>query len=415
MVALASLTDFANMTGPTINRTEDEILQEACFHAYSYGALLAGKGKESVFSGGSELREILLMTDAGTSQDYGVGQPFNYNTAQLSVKVRADWRYRTANTSYHDQEMILNGPSKMTGANRFQTFKRFWTKIQKQLWTDVWNGLEGVPWAVPSTTNMESTNGLAPYSIPCFVNEAPNGLFNNQTGDVWTTVEGLANNVPLSQRWRNHVEAYSDTIPFAPTAGPTTTTYNTIVQGLDDAFADAKFDQPVGPHGEQFENDDLAQQMVFTTKKGINEYKKLIRLSNDHFTSNGNDAALPGGAIYQGHKMYRVDKLESTALYRNVAGNALVTEGDTNALGRGPRFYVINSKYLHPMVHDERKFYITPLITPANQPFSHTLVFDHYHQIWCISRQRQVIVSPGAVTGTFPSQTYTPAQVFAAY
>ena len=38
---------------------------------------------------------------------------------------------------------------------------------------------------------MESEDGTEPYSIPAFVNEDTNGLFNPQASAAWTTVEGI--------------------------------------------------------------------------------------------------------------------------------------------------------------------------------------------------------------------------------
>ena|SRR5690349_7922600 len=416
-VTLPSLLDFIEATGPTIFTRPEALVNDAAKHTYSFWRFLRGKPMSKVLQGGSEIRDDIMLSEPQTYAEYQTGDVFTYPTSQLLTRWKIDWRFCKDHMAWHDQEVLLNQGSGMSAGAVFQQYKDFWEKLQRGMWTSVYNGMERMLWAVPDKTKMEASDGKTPYSLPCFINEQTDTLFNKQTtagpGGAWTTVEQIDPTATGKLNWRNQMVGYTDVGIFVPTGGPVTTASRTLIEALDDAIEDVKFIPPNGTKEQYFEDGELDSQVLFTTKKGKNEVRRLQRRDNDEYVSGKADAYNPRPK-HAGFDLVRVEQLESTALYKN-ATTGLVTEGDTNAAGRGPRIYVVNGNYIMACFHALRYFHMTDTLTPYDQPFSHAKVVDIWTNNVCRSRMRQAIVTPGSVAGAYPAQILTAAQVYGAY
>jgi hypothetical protein len=108
-----------------------------------------------------------------------------------------------------------------------------------------------------------------------------------------------------------------------------------------------------------------------------------------------------------------VPQLDAAPLY--TTGSALTTEGDSSASGRGPRYYLLNAKYLKTVFHKDKYFVRKPPMSPFNQPFTKTVYINSYFNNVCTARHTHAIITPGTTTGTFPSTSLTASQVYSAY
>lgn len=422
-VTLPSLLDFIESAGPTLYSDPTQIINDAALHTYSFWRLLLGRPMSEVLQGGSEIRDDLMLTTSNTFSDYQIGDVFSYVRSDILTRWKIDWRFNKAYMIWHDQEVVLNGgQGQMTEDAMFQQYKVFWDKLQRQLWTDVYNGLEAQMWAVPDKTKQEAPDGKTPYSLPCFICEETNTLPHSQTtagpGGAWTTVENIDPTAVGKTKWRNQINGYAATHPLTATTpgnlGTTAPPARTMINALDDAIEDVKFIPPNGTKTQYFESAELNNQCLFTTKFGKNELIRLMRQDQDSYVSKDRQDAHYGFPKYAGFDIVRVEALETTALYKN-ATTGLVTEGDTNAAGRGPRIYVTNGNYIRGTFHKDKFFEMTDVLTNPSQPFTHVKVLDLYTNNACRSRARHSIVTPGSVAGAWPNQTLTPAQVYPAY
>lgn len=415
-VSLPSLLDFIEATGPTILTDPKNLVNDAARQTYTFWRFLKGKPLSEVLQGGSEIRDDLMLSDSGTFSAYQTGDVFSYPTSQILTRWKVNWRFSKDHMAWHDQEVLLNSHAGMSESAVFQQYKDFWDKLQRNMWSSVYRGLDDQLFAVPDNAGMEADDGKIPYGLFAFINDHPNTLFTLGPSGSFTTVEKIDPTASGKQRWRNQVFGYERDNAWIPNADPgvNAVTPRTIIEALDDAMEDVRFIPPEGAKQQYFESGLLDAQLFITSKKGKNEIVRLGRRTSDAFLSMRDDTHVPNPR-YAGYDILRSVPMDTGAYYRNAAGTALVTEGDTNAAGRGPRVLVVNGNYIKGVFHSLRYFHMTDVLTPYDQPFSHSKVVDIWHNTVCRSRMRQAIVTPGTVAGVFPSQVLTPTLVYPAF
>lgn len=416
---LVAFPDWLEATGPAVLTAPEDLINDAVRVTYSFWRLLVGKPMSELVSGGSEIRDWIMLNVQRTFDHYRTNDVFNYNAKNSLTRWTGQWRFSRDYMRWTDQEVGLNDASGMTDEAIFQQYKDFQDKLERELWTSIYEGLELSMWAMPNRLQMESNDGKAPYSFPCFMNEGPNRMFNNLQaggGGQWTQLMGINNTDPGKERWKNHIYGYNSTLaPQNNAAAPTTGAKGrTIISGLNEGYVRAGYQPPKTRHAKFFESpESAAQKVIFTSSMGALEMQELYWSGNDRW-KNANDP-MNGPIQFGSAEIVQVEALDSQPLYVNDTGTGMVTEGAATAAGLGPRFYCCNTKYAKAIFNRNRFFERTPILTPYDQPYSHVQVVDIWWQILFRSRMRSVLVSPGAVTGAFPFQTYTPAKVYAAY
>jgi hypothetical protein len=422
--------DFMEVTGPAYLTGPDTIINEAVERRYLWGDLV--KGKERAIQGGTEIRETLMTSDGSTFQYYQPNETFSWQNPQVLDTVSADWRFAVDHLAWTDHEVELNAGDGLSKDALKVAYKRLKRAKEQRMVTSLVNGLEASLWATPwgQSSEMESSSGKLPYSIPCFITENGKSLGGNWVGYTpagpsdWTsTVAGID---PDDQAvWGNQIVFYDKGLSanagaVAQAAGyeeyhideSTEVVHNVygLITSFDEMFLKLDF-RPPSTSAEYFENASMNQQKIVCSRRGVNEYKRALRDSNDRLISM-QDAAYSAPA-YSGIPLTYASQLDTAALYNKDAAGAVTdtyagredegniaidTVGGTEfadlTIDKGARYYWINGAYLTPFVHTRRYMVKHDVMRHPNQPFTNIQPTDTWWNLLPSSRMRHGIVSP---------------------
>lgn len=387
--ALSTFSDFVASTGPSYLTGADQLINEVQKNSYIMRRFLKGADKTFVLQGGSTIKDALILDSASTFQQYQPNDTFLWQNPQVVTTLSVDWRFSVDHMSWTDQEVELNTGGLSNEALR-GVYKRLKREKEQRMWTSMINGWEDLLWRLPKSTEMESSSGLYPYSIPAFINEKTNGLYDvTSGGDAFTTVEGI--NPTTKTLWKPQRHTYTGGTEWDNPANPQTN----ILSAFDKMFYAVKFEAPPTKQ-EYFENPKLNSQFIACSRKSLNAYQRLLRASQDRFTgiANYQDPAYLTPQ-YGGIDLQYVASLDTAALYGS-AGTTYYAEDSASANYKGPRYYWINGQYLAPVFHTSRYMVSKPPMVHPNQPFTTVAVTDCWWNLVCRSRQRHGIVYPSS-------------------
>ena len=418
--------DYMEVTGPAYLTGPDTIINEAVKRRYLWGDLV--KGKERAIQGGTEIRETLMTSDGATFQYYQPNETFTWSNPQVLDTVSANWRFAVDHMAWTDHEVELNAGEGMSKDALKVAYKRLKRAKEQRMTTSLVNGLEESLWASPwgQSGEMEGSSGKTPYSIPCFITENGKTIGGEDKGYVpalaagdWTTVAGID---PDDQAvWGNQITFYDKNLTANAAAvsnsyeeyhidESTDTTHNVygLITAFDEMFLKLDF-RPPTTSAEYFENASMNQQKICCSRRGINEYKRALRDSNDRLVSM-QDAAYSAPA-YSGIPLTYCSQLDTAALYNTdadtvvdtLAGRAASaiaitsaggTEFQDESIDKGARYYWINGEYMTPFVHTRRYMVKHDVMRHPNQPFTNIQPTDTWWNLLPSSRMRHGIVSP---------------------
>ena len=394
--ALSVFNDFMTATDSAILTSPDSIVNEAVKNNYLLRRFMKGRGPEEVLQGGKTIKDQILFDEDSTFEYYQPNATFTWQNPQVLEEWEIQWRFCVDHMSWTDHEIELNAGGGLSSKARHAVYKRLRRVKEQRLWTSLINGVDDALFAVPDTAEMEAAGGTKPYSIPCFINEATNGLFHNGTA-AWTTKQGI--DPTVLTKWKPKqatydVDHHGGLAAHDNSAG--------VLAAFDNMYLSVKFSAPPTKQ-EYFENDNLYRQFIACSKLGITTYSQILRLQQDRFAVSPQDPAFIK-PTYAGIELEYVSDLDTAALYTAQSGNALVQEsngqisvgsGAAQALSMGPRYYWINANYLKPVFHAKRYMHRHDVMTHPNQPFTHVQPVDCWMNFVCQSMQRQGIISPG--------------------
>jgi len=424
--------DFMEVTGPAYLTGPDKIINEAVERRYLWGDLV--KGKERAIQGGTEIRETLMTSDGATFQYYQPNETFTWSNPQVLDTVSADWRFAVDHLAWTDHEVELNAGDGLTKDALKVAYKRLKRAKEQRMVTSLANGLEASLWASPwnNQGEMEASSGKKPFSIPCFITENGKSLGGEWRGytpgssvsgsDEWTTVAGI--DPDTENVWSNQIVFYDKDLDenvaavsktyeeqhLHDTDSDTTHTVYSILPAFDEMFLKLDF-RPPAHAAEYFENASMNRQKIVCSRRGINDYKRALRNSNDRLVS-PQDAAYSSPS-YSGIPLTYASQLDSAALYnkdadtvpdtlagRNDHANiAMVntaggTEFQDETIDKGARYYWINGEYLTPFIHSRRYMVKHDVMRHPNQPFTNIQPTDTWWNLLASSRMRHGIISP---------------------
>ena len=388
--ALSTFSDFVASTGPSYLTSADMLINEVQKNSYIMRRFLKGADKTFVLQGGSSIKDALILDENSTFQQYQPNDTFTWNNPQVVTTLNVDWRFSVDHMSWTDQEIELNTGGGMSNEALRGVYKRLKKEKEMRMWTSMINGWEDLLWRLPKASEMEAGAGLYPYSIPAFINEKTNGLFDHTgSGEAFTTVEGI--NPSTKTRWKPQRQTYTGGTDWDNPATPQTN----ILSAFDKMFYSVKFEAPPTKQ-EYFENPKLNSQYIACSRKSLNAYQRLLRASQDRFTgiANYQDPAYLTPQ-YGGIDLQYVAALDTAAIYGS-AGTTYYAEDDATNAVAGPRYYWINGQYLAPVFHTSRYMVSKPPMVHPNQPFTTVVVTDCWWNLVCRSRQRHGIVYPAA-------------------
>lgn len=413
--ALSTFNDFMKATGPSFLTSAADVVNEAQKHNYLLRRFLKGADGERIIQGGSTIKDTLMFDEDSTFQFYLPNETFTWVNPQVLEEWEINWRFAVDHMSWTDQEVDLNRTSSMTRAARHQMYKDLKRRKEARLWTSILNGMESQLFAAPNTTNMESSTGKEPYSIPAFVNEFANGLWGtagngtapeggdtslgnntNASAGAFSTIEGL--NPALQSKWVCQQVSYAE--PAGTTASTSTniptnmSEIDSVVAAFDKMWTLVRFDPPPTKQ-EYFENGQLFGQFIACSRRGQNHYRRILRASQDQFVTASRQDPAYVKPQYAGIDLEYVSELDSAAIYHTTTTSGVtVTEDDyTNGVA-GPRYYWLNAKYLCPVFHTTRYMYKHDPMRHPNQPFTTIQPIDSWYNMVCRSRRRLGIVYP---------------------
>ena len=402
--ALSTFNDFMTATDSTILTSADSIVNEAVKQNYLLRRFLKGRGPQEILQGGKTIKDQIMFDEDSTFEYYQPNATFTWENPQVLSEWEINWRFCVDHMSWTDHEIELNAGGGLGRNARHAVYKRLRRVKEQRLWTSLLNGLEDALFAVPSSSNMEEAGGTTPYSLPAFINERTNTLFEEATGTAWSTVQGIDPTATGKTKWKNKVSLYDAT--------DHTTVGSGLIAAFDDMFLSVKFQAPPTKQ-EYFENDNMYRQFIACSKLGITAYVQRLRAENDRLVSSSMQDPAYLKPAYGGIELEYVAALDTVALYEDHTGDELLAEsvdegtsapadsigdgghdGDTKY--QGPRYYWINANYLKPVFHNKRYMHRHAVMTHPNQPFTHVQPIDCWMNMVCQSRQRQGIVAPGA-------------------
>lgn len=395
MASLSDFSDFVKSTAPAWASSETAFVNEIQQNSYPLARFLRGREHSEIFQNGERIKDGIILDEAGTFQMVGPESESTWSNPQIMTEWAAPWRYAQAHMSWTAQEVDLNEGASAKAWKRVKSIK------QTGLANDIVHGVNGKLFARPYESKMELGSATAsdtadpgePYSIPALVNEYDNGLFghtlNGATPTVAdkfdSTVQGISPTtktrwVPVRKRYASLTAAATDNLLVA----------------FDDIFLDLQFRQP-GTMNEYFENDSMFRQVIYTTKNGIVQYKKLLRAENDVQVTPGRQDPAYQNPTYSGIPLERAPQLETEALYVESTGSTLYTESSGSgggALLTGPRYYWINANYMKMAFHSKWYFKYLDVFSPENNRTKYVLPIQIWFNLYCTSRRHHGIVCP---------------------
>jgi hypothetical protein len=169
--------------------------------------------------------------------------------------------------------------------------------------------------------------------------------------------------------------------------------------------------RPPSTNAEYFENASMNQQKIICSRRGINDYKRELRDSNDRLVS-PQDAAY-SAPTYSGIPLTYASSLDTASLYLKhasavadtlagqngvntdySAATAGGTEFEDVTIRKGARYYWINGAYMTPFVHARRYMVKHDVMRHPNQPFTNIQPTDTWWNLLASSRMRHGIVAP---------------------
>lgn len=412
MPALVTFPDFMQ-SGPPAYLTGPKVLRYAPSyqrHAWTY--LTRGKNMEVMKDHGTDIREKAMFTEESTFESYGPNDTATASMPQNVTTLVANWRYARDQMTWTEEELDAAGSA---SSNTPQVYYDFQTKLETRFVNSTVQGMERKFLAVPNPNTCEVSTGSEPYPLHFFINDHPNTLWGSGTNSsdavAATTVMGVSPTAGTTLRHKNRVFGYDVT-----TAKPTDGSQRNMLNALDDAMIQLQYVSPAASGiyktPASFEDSGWPTKVLLLGQRGMNRVMNILRGRNDTWNNPG--AAGLTGVVFNGHEFVPCPRLDELAVYVD-AGNALATEGASGADGRGPRILIVDTDATKA-VFNPKKFFERKEPRPwPSQPTTWTVWGLVSYNFVCPHRWTCGIVTPGAVTGTFPSETLTAAQVYAAY
>lgn len=402
---LTLFNNFVESTGPAYIKPPEEVINDAQLHrTYSIASLMAGdRGKKMMYDGGSEIRFATFYETGGRTRFHQPGATQTWAQPQKVVHGRAAHRYAISDMSWNLQAAEHN----LGSTPDFQRYFNYKAQLEQMAYTDIWDFLESHVWSEPDATEMETLAGGDQgkmYSIPAFINEYTSGLYNRGggAGTAFSTLHGID---PTStdkgqNRFTHQTAVYSNSNTLA-----TQDSTSSILGAFEKMWKKVHFEKPPS-NGDAYSNPAYNNQQIFTSEQGQTAYASTLRAFQDQFVIEGRqDPAYPDPAFNFIPVKY-VSALGTATLYPNhttpeSATDNVAENGSVTGTRVGPRFYWINSNYLHPFFHKDYFFARGGVREHFNDPDTFVVPIRVWGNLMCTSRIRQGLVSPSTGRSLF--------------
>lgn len=394
--------NFMEAQGPLYVTSPTDVINDAqTYRTYSTGALMGGdRGMKKMVAGGSEIRFATFFQTGNVTTHHQPGETQTWQQPQKLVHGAAKMRYRITHMAWTRQVIMHNEGARMGDSTRmFHQFVDHRRHLEQQMWTDYWDFDEGHVWSEPDYTEMEASAGGTQgkfYSIPAFINEYTNGLYNNSGsgGTQWTTIEGL----DPSSSTRGQTNFKHPVITYSSSNSASTNLSNILI-AFNKTWKEVHFEKPP-QSGEYFSNPAYNNQQIFTSPQGQTAYTQSLIANQDLFVVSGRQDPAFTDPTYNFIPVKYVQALATATLYPNhttissVTDN--VTEGTSGNGVTGPRFYWINSNYMYPVFDEDMFFQRGKVREHFNDPDTFVMPVFVWGNLICTSRKRHALIKPSA-------------------
>lgn len=378
---LTSFGAFVGSTGPAELTGPEHVWNDAS--RQNYGELTyfwAGQQMSSVLQGGQYIQDRIFLNSSGGARMIDFGETSDASVIEPGANISNHWRTMETNIAWERRVISLQAGGKMTSGARFQVFKNLRNQYWQNMYTN-WHGfLQDQFWAIPNKTTMEGASGKDIMSIPAYINESANGLAvaGTANGGTWTQVQGLLPTDAGQSNWQNQRFTYDNL---------TVNSSTNLINAFDRAIELLKFTPP--PTNKEYFESPAAKPMdwIACSLTGKTKLRQLYRASNDRWDSW--DAFL--NPTYDGISVVYCGKLDTATIFPL---SATTMGSETTATVTGPRFFLINSRALTFVVHDEWFMLATEERSPFNQPTKSAIFFHTMCNMFCKSRRNLGIIYP---------------------
>lgn len=376
-----------------------KIINDAAARNHVANRFLFGEGNQVMVHGGLGIEDVLFLESQGNFRSYRPNQRQDIRNRQPGVKWRCPFAYYVEEMSWTAQEVESQVDAGLKSGVKIKRLKDLMKLKEMQLFTSVVEGMDKLMFAQPNASLMEIPASRADaeqtYSIPAFINEFANGLYDSTPSGTWTTVQAID---PVAHpNWDNQRTTYTIGSEASDSLG--------LLAAFDRLTRRLRFNKPgvrsdLFTGREQGDRDATPPQDVFIacSELGYDTYRQATLGAAGvarNFDITGVSRLDPGIArlSFAGAMIEEIEQLNSAALYPG-AGTTLATE--SAATVAGPRFYVIDPEYLQLAFKADRMMKKSEVKEPAE-------MIDTYYQyvtIWCnlvcTSRRRLGMVYPTA-------------------
>lgn len=395
----SAFADFFTTTTKKTFSDAGKFFMEFQKRSYFCKKLMKGKSAATSFQNGSEIQDFVIFDEGGTGQLYDPNGTLVTSMPQGIVGHSVPWTFRAYDLSWTKHELALQTGGRDRDG-QFAVFKRVYSAKRAMLFGRFANTTEGQCWAVPDKTRIETKTGAlpqVPYPVNASVNEFSNGLYPSYTpGGAWTTKQGIDPTVRTS--WVPVQKTYLDDVQ-ALAVGES---YD-LFSALDIAFIQTKYETL--PFASEDVNDtpNSTPQIIATSEQGLANVMEGLRRANNFTRMGGQDPAYPN-PVWGGREIMSVQALNTAPIFPNAAGTALVAESDSTVVGRSgaastvtaaPRFFLLNTDAMAMIWHSENYFDPSEKDHPFNQPYSYTIWYDTWGNLFFRSIRHHACIYPG--------------------
>jgi len=427
--ALSKFADFIAATGPAYLTGPEVLVNEAVERNYLWGALAGGPQGINIQTG-TEIRDALMLDSSNTFEFYKPNATFSYRNPNVLDTTTAPWRFAVDHMAFTDHEIELNAGEGLSRDGIKGVYKRLKRVKEQRMTTSLVNGMEKSLFANPVADAAEigDAAGSQPFPLGLLVNEIIVNSAETQLGEFrgggmplgFTDVQGIE---PFANpRWSNQVTFYqaTDGAPAANSNATSSVSCNDVtaqtdattrsvsdadqlpsggfLNAFDDMFLKCQYTAPA-QFSEYFDNATMAQQMILSSRAGLNAYTDALRDANDRLVSPQDPAyAQP---TYAGIPLRYISQLDTAKLYPADSDGTPSNEYDSNDSEngattnvKGPRYYFVNGEYLNVVLHGNHFFKKSDVMRHPNQPYTSIVLCDCWWNLMARSRQRHGIIAP---------------------
>ncbi|MDE0914358.1 MAG: hypothetical protein OSB57_04180 [Planctomycetota bacterium] len=382
-------SDFAVATEDTYLKDPKGFLNEASTRTTLLSMGLKGSANKGIktLQGGENVKEQLFAEYEDTVVDWSpTSDTFELPNPQFLQEHGIPWRFTAVPITWSDVEVELQPDTTRDG--QYRRLTDLYARKRQHAYGNLMEQMDVRMLNAPNYANQEASAALQPYSLPSAITEANSGGYPLAYGTAeWGNTRYQGFDTSTNAWWKNQTGLYSNIDGHPVGSG----TDGSLFEAFDDMMLKTEFKQyPM--HAEATASEFGPSVNILCSRWGKRSFMSALRNSNEMLVTTSRQDPAYNTPMYSGIPVQHIERLGTNELYK-AAGSALTTEDAADKAG--PRFTFWNSEYLCPIFHSSRYFKMKKPGTYAGQPFRNAIWIDTWWQMFCRSKRRQGIVSPG--------------------